>query len=347
MAFAGDRAVGYAANLCSRLASRILHRVIQGRYRNDDDIYKIAARVAWDTWLTPDLTLRVDLNATRSPLRSLNFATLRVKDGIVDQMRKSFDARPSIDTENPDTRVFVYLDDRFATLYLDWSGQALFKRGWRSEVDSKGVAPLKENLAAGLLHLSGWRPGIRLADPFCGSGTILIEAAQWASGMSPGIHRSFGFERLRDFDRALWHQVREQRAQQPAVATALTGSDVDAAIVSQARVNLQRAGLPASAVQFSVTAAERARPAAIVAGSELPGMIVTNPPYGERLEMGSAWSTLGAHWRRAYEGWQISVLTSDRELPRQLGIRERRKIPLFNGAIECRLFLFDIFQNAR
>ncbi len=359
VAFKGDQRIGYAANLHSRIASRVLRQVNQGRYRNDDDIYKIAHRTPWEQWLSHELTLRVDLNATRSPLRSLNFATLRVKDGICDRLREQLGERPSINTESPDTRVFAYLDDRLATLYVDWSGPSLFKRGWRGEVDSKGAAPLKENLAAGLLQLSGWSPSADLIDPFCGSGTIVIEAAQIAAGMAPGLQRSFGFERLKDFESGVWNELRRAAAAhsesvQRSNRVRIVGSDIDAQAIEQARVNLVRAGLPGNAVRFEVKSAQQQRPA-----SGQTGMIVTNPPYGERIEFQNdsrktgrlipaqkraGVGTLGGHWKEAFVGWRINVLSNDRDLPLQLALKERRKTPVFNGNLECRLFSFEVFE---
>lgn len=356
VAFSGDAAVGYRANLHSRIASRILRQVNHGRYRDDDDIYKIAARTPWEQWLTHELTLRVDVNATRSPLRSLNFATLRVKDGIVDRLREQSGERPSIDTAAPDARVFAYLDERNVTLYLDWSGESLFKRGWRSESNSKGLAPLKENLAAGLLQLASWTPATDLIDPFCGSGTIVIEAAQIAAGIAPGLQRSFGFERLNDFDAPLWHQLRTAAEPKAIGSPKILGSDIDAEAIDQARTNLQRAGLSSNAVRFEVKAAQHQRPAA-----KQSGMIVTNPPFGERMALQAAdargqraggpgdetgFAALGAHWKQHFVGWRVNVLSSDRGLPVQLGLKERRKTPVFNGALDCRLFSFDLFERA-
>lgn len=359
VAFKGDRKIGYAANLHSRIASRILQQVNQGRYRNDDDIYKIAVRTPWEQWLSSELTLRVDLNATRSPLRSLNFATLRVKDGICDRLREQSGSRPSINTESPDTRVFAYLDDRFATLYLDLSGPSLFKRGWRGEIDSKGAAPLKENLAAGLLQLSGWTTATDLIDPFCGSGTIVIEAAQMVAGIPPGMQRSFGFERLKDFDETIWRDLRDSASQQMIARTKekpirILGSDIDAEAIAQASVNMQRAGLPSHAIRFETKSAQQQQPAA-----GQVGMIITNPPYGERIEFrnnspktgrlmpaksSASVGSLGGHWKKSFVGWRINVLSNDRDLPNQLALKERRKTPVFNGNLECRLFSFEVFE---
>jgi len=360
--FDGDREVAYRANLWSRLASRVLRRVAQRRYRDDDDLYRLALGAEWERFFDAGHSLRVDVSAVRSPLRSLNFATLRVKDGIVDRLRERTGARPSIDTRAPDARVFAYLEDREATLYLDLSGEPLFKRGWRSGRDDKGEAPLKENLAAGLLALSGWTPAVPLYDPFCGSGTIAIEAGQVAFDIAPGLSRAFGLERLLDHDAGLWAALRAEairRAQagtrRGAAAARLAASDIDPRAVEQARRNIERAGLPAHAIDTRVVDAARSTPP-----FDVPGIILANPPYGERIEAASgsapaaaarrdatgheqAMRAFGAALRARFTGWQAWLLSSDRELPRQLGMKERRRTPLYNGAIECRLFAFEIF----
>lgn len=359
--FDGDRAVAYRANLWSRLASRVLRRVAQRRYRDDDDLYRLALGVEWERHFGADHGLRVDLSAVRSPVRSLNFATLRVKDGIVDRLRERTGARPSIDTRTPDARVFAYLEDREATLYLDLSGEPLFKRGWRSGRDDRGEAPLKENLAAGLLALSGWTPAAPLYDPFCGAGTIAIEAAMIAFGMAPGASRPFGLEKLLDHDQRLWATLRAEAVRSAQAARRTDGamprvaaSDLDPRAVEQTRRNAERAGLPADAILTRVVDAARAHPP-----FAMPGFLVSNPPYGERIDAAGpapasatrsaapghedAMRAFGATLRTAFAGWQAWLLSSDRELPRQLGMKERRRTPLHNGAIECRLFCFEIF----
>ena len=394
VAFSGDRATGWLANLHSRIASRVLLEVAQGRYRDDDDLYRLANRTEWERWFGVAQTLRVDVNAIRSPMRSLNFATLRIKDGVVDRFRSRTGERPSIDTEHPQARVFGFLQERTAALYLDLSGEPLFKRGWRSERDDKGEAPLKENLAAGLLALSGWTPGQPLYDPFCGSGTIVIEAAQQALGIAPGLSRGFAFERLLDFDAPRWQALRAEAVQHAqaagaagAAALRIAASDADPRAVEQTSRNAQRAGLPAQALRLRVCDAARASPP-----FDAPGLIVTNPPYGERIELeqsegglperpsgwfrespaqgvrtgrlvpaaraaapqaqpvpvppqelDAAWATIGASLKREFGGWSVWMLSSDPQLPRKLGIKERRRAPLYNGAIECRLFGFEIF----
>lgn len=351
--FAGDRALGYRANLYSRLASRILLKLDSVRYRNGDDLYKLAARQTWETIAPPGGTLRVDLNASHSRLRSLNFALLRIKDGIVDQLRTSTGSRPSINTERPDWRVFVHLEALHAHLYLDWTGESLFKRGWRNDdlsIDStKGAAPLKETLAAGLLHLSGWveNPG-PLLDPFCGSGTILIEAAQIQAGIAAGHARNFAFEALPDLDHALWTAIRDEA--QAAISlnkltqTPCIGMDQDASVLSKAKRNWIKAGLPAEAAQWVSGNSLRKLPSLAAPEATPPGMLVTNPPYGQRLQDPGqgGWRDFAGLLKQSYPGSQCWMLSGDLDLPKQLGLRESRKIPLMNGTIECRLFGFSL-----
>ncbi len=380
--FRGDRALGYAVNLHSRIASRVLLRVSTARYRGDDDLYRMAHRIGWERWFGVEHTLRIDVNAIRAPVHSLNFITLRIKDGVVDRFRDRTGARPSIDTTRPRVRIFGFLEEDHATLYLDLSGEPLFKRGWRSQRDDKGEAPLKENLAAGLLALSGWTPDQPLYDPFCGSGTIVIEAAQQACGIAPGARRGFAFEDLNDFDAATWTRLRDaaadaERRGLSALQDAplqIAASDIDPRAVEQLQRNAERAGLPAGLIPARCIDIRDADPPFAT-----PGLIVANPPYGERIDLrgarfdahgehsdpgdepvagggesrrpagpgdaDDAWPTIGRHLRQAFPGWKVWLLSSDPHLPRRLLLKERRKTPLFNGAIECRLFGFELFAR--
>jgi putative N6-adenine-specific DNA methylase len=206
VAFTGPMRAAYAANLHSRIASRILWQVGRRGYSNEQHLYDATQEVRWQDLMSPQQTLRVDVTASRSPLRSLEFAMLRVKDGIVDRLRELTGVRPSISRTDPDVRVFAFLDATTVTLYVDLSGEPLFKRGWRA---GKGEAPLKENLAAGLLALADWQPSLPLLDPFCGSGTIVIEAASIAARRAPGLNRRFAFERLKGFDSHAWRTLKD------------------------------------------------------------------------------------------------------------------------------------------
>jgi putative N6-adenine-specific DNA methylase len=344
VSFAGTMATAYAANLHSRIASRVLWQFGGGEYRDERDVYERARALAWETRIDARQTLRVDASASRAPLRSLDFAVLRIKDAIVDRLREATGARPSIDRARPDVRVFAYLDERRLTLYLDLSGEPLFKRGWRAE---KGEAPLKENLAAGLLMLSGWTPAVPLLDPFCGSGTIAIEAALIASRRAPGLDRRFGFERLAGFDAAAWRRLKAEAeaAIDDSAGARIAGTDISTRVIGTARDNARLAGLQAwlddGRLTFAAGDARQAGPTAAT------GMIVTNPPYGEQSAPKSAtvpalMRDFADRMKTAFPGWTAWLLSADRDLPRQMRLQETRKTVLFNGALECRLFRFEL-----
>lgn len=325
------------ANLYSRLATRILVQVAHEEISHEDDILDLAYSVPWERWFGAEHTLRVDTSAIKSPVQSLQYCNLRAKDGICDRLRDREGARPSIDTVRPDARVHLFLTGHTATLYLDTSGESLFKRGWRLD---KGDAPLRENLAAGMLALAGWDPAAPLLDPFCGSGTILIEAAWIALGVPAGISRPLGFERLRGHDPRRWRDLKEDARARilPKLDAPLVGYDLDPQVVEFARNNAERAWLTADTIRFEVGDAREVPPPAE------QGWIVTNPPYGERLptddtELWRAWS---ANLKRAYSGWQLHVISSDLDLPQRLRLKPLRRIPLHNGSLDCRLFGFEL-----
>ncbi|MEW5879206.1 MAG: THUMP domain-containing protein [Pseudomonadota bacterium] len=348
VAFAGALRTAYAANLHARIASRVLWQIAQGSYRDERSLYALAADVPWERHFSPRQTLRVDLNASRSPLASLEFATLTVKDAIVDRMRARTGARPSIDRARPDVRVFVYLDESTATLYLDLSGEPLFKRGWRED---KGEAPLKENLAAGLLALAGWTPEVALLDPFCGSGTLVIEAASIAARRAPGLQRRFAFEKLQGFDAAAWRTLREQAhaAIDDHAPALIAGSDISTRVIETARRNARLAGLDAwladGRLRLTAADARKIEPPAPA------GMIVTNPPYGEQSHPKSApvpkmMGEVADRLKQSFAGWTAWILSADRALPRQMRLQETRRTVLFNGPLECRFFRFEIVAGA-
>src|ERR1700722_234445 len=204
--FAGNAAICYAVNLHSRIASRILWRLDVKPYRNEDDVYRLASSQPWEDWFSPRQTIRVNVTGSNCPLKSLDFITLRIKDAVCDRFREKTGSRPDVDTANPDMRVHAYLDATHVTLYLDTSGEPLYKRGLRRESNE---APIRENLAAGILRLAGWTPDLPLLDPMCGSGTFLLEAAQIALDIAPGSRRGFAFEHLKMLDAPLWQRLRE------------------------------------------------------------------------------------------------------------------------------------------
>ena len=350
-------------NLHCRLAQRVLIEVAHGHYRDESELYALASNVAWEDWFTPRQSFRIELTAQHSPLKSLNFATLRIKDAVADRFRRDSGIRPSIDTHQPDVRLHAHLTPDAATLYVDTSGEPLFKRGWRQD---KGDAPLKETLAAAMLAASGWwQPATRsvqdvpLYDPCCGSGTIVIEAAQIKLGLAAGRQRRFGFEHLKLFDRASWNAMKEENSSQKAEAAAdsrsiqVFGSDVAHRMVDFAQRNAERAGV-AHAVQLRGGDALQRMPPI-----DHPGVIVMNPPYGERIAAAGVagrgreafqsgtlararsgdgateldagddfFRQLSAHWKTHFAGWTAWLLTPDLKLPARLRLKESRRVPM-------------------
>lgn len=339
VAFAGPLDLAYRANLESRLASRILWRVAHGRCRTERELYALGQDVRWERHFRVDRTLRVDVAATNSPLASLEFATLKLKDAVCDRFRAKLGSRPSIDKDRPDVRVHAFLSEREATLYLDTSGEALFKRGYRRDADA---APLRENLAAGLIHLSGWTPDTPFLDPMCGSGTIAIEAALIAADRAPGLTRGFGFQKLAWFDGPTWQRLRQRARDRVRIAPDAPGifaSDIDARLIDGARRNLAAAGVADFVQAEAADVLARGAPASA-------GTLVANPPYGVRLESDAAlaafYPKLGDALKRRYAGWTACLFSGDARLPKLIGLRPSRRTPLFNGAIECRLYRFEI-----
>ena len=241
--FAGALTLAYRANLESRIASRILWRVASASYQTEDDIYQATLALKWPQWFDVSQTIRVNLAAVRCPLKSIDFVTLRIKDAVCDSFRAACGERPNVNTQAPDVRIHAFLTADQLTIYLDTSGEPLFKRGYRV---AAGEAPLRENLAAGIVKLSGWTPPEALLDPMCGSGTLLIEAALIALKIAPGARRNFAFEKLKNFDRAAWEQLRlaAQTNEVPrAGALAIYGSDLYGDELKHARANIAAAGL--------------------------------------------------------------------------------------------------------
>jgi len=344
-------------NLYSRLAQRVLVQLSHTPYRGENDLYAAAGHVAWEVWFGTRQSFKVEVTAQHSPLKSLNFAGLKIKDGIVDRFRDRSGARPDVDTQRPQVRIYAHLTSDMATLYIDTSGEPLFKRGWRED---KGEAPLKETLAAAMIAASGWDATTPLYDPCCGSGTIAIEAAQVACRIAPGSLRRFAFEKLLPFEAKPWQLLREEaKALQRAPAAPVFGSDVAFRMVDFAQRNAQRAGV-AHAVQLRGGDALQRMPP-----SDVPGVMLVNPPYGERIETAGVagraqggreraqvdegadfFAQLATHWKANYAGWTAWLLTPDMKLPSRMRLKESRRVPMWNGPIECRLFRFDMVKGS-
>ena len=395
-------------NLYSRLCQRVLVQLHVGEYRNEQDLYEAASNVAWEIWFTPKESFKIEITAQHSPLQSLNFAALKIKDAIADRFRFKTGIRPDVNTQWPDARIYAHLTTDTVTIYIDTSGEPLFKRGWRQDT---GEAPLKETLAAAMIAASGWIDTIDeetgefapFYDPCCGSGTIAIEAAQIACNIAPGSTRRFGFEKLLPFQPHVWDAIKSEAAQAvltPAERTNIQifGSDVSFRMVDFATRNAERAGV-ADVVQFrGGDALQRLPPSE---NEKKNGIMIVNPPYGDRIGISGVagqnarrsggrdtpqsqhqsqpqsqttyedpteppaesprfgqreiaetengdefFPQLATHWKKNYAGWTAHVLTPDMKLPTKMRLKESRRVPMWNGPIECRLFRFDMVAGS-
>jgi putative N6-adenine-specific DNA methylase len=360
-------------NLYSRLSQRVLILLSYTEYRNEQDLYRAACEVAWERWFTPRQSIKVEVTAQHSPLTSLNFAGLKIKDAVCDRFReKAGGVRPDVNTQWPDVRIYVHLTTDSCSLYIDTSGEPLFKRGWRED---KGDAPLKETLAAAMIAASGWASGDDdlqpLYDPCCGSGTIAIEAAQIACNIPAGSLRHFAFEKYLPFQPQLWSAMKKEAADafvkpEPGQKALMYGSDVSFRMVDFAERNAQRAGV-ADVIEFRGGDALQRMPPIDVSETG-GGVLVINPPYGERIGIGGVagegegarfgarelaeaddgvdfFNQLASHWKKNYSGWTAWMLTPDLKLPGKMRLKESRRVPMWNGPLECRLFKFDMVKG--
>jgi putative N6-adenine-specific DNA methylase len=341
--FDGDLATCYRGNLQSRIASRILWRVAAASYANEQDLYAAARGVPWPERFGVARTIRVDVAAIRAPVKSLEFVTLRVKDAVCDRFRDDAGARPDVDTRAPDVRIHAFLDASTVTLYLDTSGEPLWKRGWRG---TTGEAPIRENLAAGIIALTGWQPGEPFLDPMCGSGTFAVEAAGIALGRAPGSRRSFAFEKLSGFDATLWRRLRDEARseEQPPGPLPIHGSDLYGAELTRARAAVEAAGL-AGVIQLKQANVLELPPPAP------SGVLIANPPYGVRLGGDQAleafYPKLGDALKARFAGWRCYLFTADAaRLAKRIGLKASKRIPLYNGPLECRLLEYRIVAGS-
>ena len=332
--FESTTEIMYRANLTSRIATRILCRVANGNYKTEDDLYNAALNVKWTNLFDVSHGIKVSTTGVKCPLKSLDFMTLRIKDAVCDQFRSKVNARPNVEIRDPDIRIHLYLEADYFDLYIDTSGQPLYQRGFRK---SSVEAPIRENLAAGILALSGWQPGDPLLDPMCGSGTFLIEAAMIALNQVPGLKRSFGFEHWKNFDSILFNNIKsEYQAQiKPLVFSHIYGSDEDLRAIRVTKSNLAEAGLKI-AVELSCKSFSD-----IVAPTK-KGVLITNPPYGVRIgedeDLAKAYPLWASTMKKKLSGWRTYFLTSDLRMPKLMRLSPSKKTPLYNGALDCRLF---------
>lgn len=341
IALSGDLATIYRLNLHSRVASRVLIRLEQGRFRHENDIYKIARKINWTQWFGVNKKFKIHIEGKQAQINSLNFAALKVKDALCDEFRERTGIRPSVEKYQPDVRIHVFIDRNELSIYIDSSGEALFKRGYRSDT---GEAPLRENLAAGLLLLAGYNGTQPFMDPFCGSGTVAIEAALIASNRAPGLNRAFGFENLNNFDADLWHKIHQAAVlDQTSPEAPISASDIDSKLIKLAQINASQANIE-QYIQWQTKDVLDIRP------NGANGMMVSNPPYGVRLSeiqlLHALYPQLGSWLKQHFAGWLIGMFSADRSMPKLMRLSPKRKIPLFNGNLDCRLFLLDMVAGS-
>lgn len=345
--FSGPLETGYRACLWSRLASRVLLRLAQFPAQDEAALYAGVQDIDWAAHLSEHGTLAVDANLHDSQLKHARFVAQRVKDAIVDQFRARCGQRPSVDPDRPDLRLHLSLRRDQANLFIDLSGHALHRRGWRIR---NVAAPLKETLACAVLLRGRWpeiaAQGGALVDPMCGSGTLLVEAARMLADIAPGLDRThFGFLHWRGHDAALWDALLSEaqarsKSGRAALGPRFFGFDLDPQALACCRDNIARAGL-AGVIQLSqADVATLAAPAATA-----PGLVVCNPPYDERLSADAGlYRQLGATLKRSFSGWQAAILVSDPELAQALGLHPEKRYALFNGALPCELLRIDRIQ---
>ena len=342
VSFEGNLDTMYRVNLHSRIATRIMSRVGQGSYASEEDIYKATFKLNWPSWFKVNQTIRVKVTGVKCPLKSLDFVTLRIKDAVCDRFREEGALRPSVSVRDPDVRIHAYLTQDQYQLYLDTSGAPLYQRGFR---DVSVIAPLRENLAAGILMLTGWKPPAPFLDPMCGSGTFLIEAAMMAVNQPPGMKRTFGFQKLTSFDESLWKKIENEATNKmkPIEFLDIYGSDMDLRAVRVARHNLKVAGLEEVAKVMQSDFVKLEPPTS-------EGVLVTNPPYGQRIgedeDLKEVYPVWAKHMKESFGGWNTYFLTADLEMPKDMRLKPTKKTPLFNGALECRLFEIKMVRGS-
>jgi 23S rRNA (guanine2445-N2)-methyltransferase / 23S rRNA (guanine2069-N7)-methyltransferase len=343
--FRGTLETAYRVCLGSRLANRVLLPLAQFAAPTPEKLYGGVRRIRWSEHLTPKQTLAVDFASSRSQITHTHFGALKVKDAIVDQLRSTQGERPSVDPISPDVRINVYVHEDQATVSIDLSGDSLHRRGYR---DEQREAPMKENLAAAILAIAGWEKiaaeGGAFLDPMCGSGTLPIEAALVAAHRAPGLHRQFGFEKWLGHVPAVWKRVRDEAEKLDAGgagrAPKVIGYDEDFRAVRVALANVERAGLRG---RVHVEKRELALAEAVAPR----GIIVLNPPYGERLgeveELKGLYKRIGDLFKQRFKGWKGFILTGSPELAKSVGLKAQRRHILFNGPIECRLLEYELY----
>jgi putative N6-adenine-specific DNA methylase len=340
VSFSGDRSLLYRVNLWARLPFRILLQLGQFSCEDAKDLYAGIHAIAWDTYLSPDRTLAVDATGKNVQLNHTHFTSLQVKNAIVDQQQKQYGERSNVDIQNPDLRINVHIGTEICTVSLDSSGDSLHRRGYRPAV---GAAPLKESLAAALIRFSGWQPTQAFYDPLCGSGTLPLEACLTSLKVAPGLFREkFGFETWQDFDSDVLDQLilAAEKVQIDTLPAPIWGSDRNPEVIDQAIANSKRSGVDQQIRLTTIDLAEVVAPAS-------SGVLICNPPYGERLgrdqDLAAFYKLLGDVFKQRFKGWTAYVLSGNKELALAIGLKSSQRIPIFNGTLPCQLMKYELY----
>ncbi len=339
MVFDGTWKDCFHVNLNSRIATRVLWNILNFRAKNPVELYNQIKAHDFTQYINPDQALAVETHSRSDLFTDSRFVSLKTKDAIVDQFREKFEIRPDVDKKNPDLHLFIRVTDTEFEVSINTSGDSLFKRGYRVETV---FAPMKEHLAAGLIRYSGWNREIPIVDPMCGSGTILIEAALQKLNIPPGSGRKkFGFEKLKTFDRSLWEEVtgNSMKEELSEIPFKFYGYDIDRKAILAAKVNAEEAGL-GEHIFFKRLAIQELEP------PTEHGMLILNPPYGERLDndenLRDVYRDLGYVLKNRFKGWTCWVMSGHQELATYIGLKSSRKIPVWNGPIECRFLKYEV-----
>jgi Predicted N6-adenine-specific DNA methylase len=341
VSFVGDNAMMYKANLWLRTALKILKPIKEFKARNEVELYKGIAEIDWEEYFGVDDTLSISTVVVSPYFNHSQFVALKAKDAIVDQFRSKFNKRPSIDTENPTILLNIHLTEDDCSVSIDSSGESLHKRGYRL---NSTIAPINEVLAAGMIMLTGWDGNSNFLDPMCGSGTLPIEAALIAYNIPPGIFRKeFGFEKWKDFDADLFESIYNDDENSREFKHAIVGADISAGAIRIASENVKNAFLT-NKIELMVKSFESSIP------SDEVGLVIMNPPYGERIKKNNIqefYQSIGNVLKRNFAGFDVWILSGNKDALEYIGLHPSKKITLYNGAIECKFQKFTIYEGSK
>lgn len=342
VSFTGDKKMMYRVNYWCRTALRVLKPIRSFELKTEDDLYEQLQTIPWEEYMNVRQTLAMDAVVNDSLFTHSHFVALRSKDSVVDYFREKFGRRPSVDTENPDLRINIHIQDNKCDVSLDSSGTSLHKRGYKQ---FQGEAPLSEVLAAGLILMSGWDKKSNFVDPMCGSGTLLMEAALIANNIPAGNYREhFGFMNWPDYEPEIWEELQAEAIDmQTEFEEQIVGCDISERSLSIAKRNIQHAHLHKD-ISLTLSSFQNFIP------PEGKGILVTNPPYGERIKVDDLirlYKDIGDTLKRKYEGYQAWIISADVPDIKFIGLKPSKKYTVFNGQLECRFIKFELYQGSK